>query len=91
VLTCLKDGAYEPLSAEELEQFEEMYPDLAKYWKDPEALDSLPLPKVPESALIYDSWDKAAKRLMNTLWKYSPSWIFHDPVDPEKLNIPDYF
>lgn len=27
---------------------------------------------------------------MNTLWKHSSAWIFHEPVNPEKLNIPDY-
>jgi len=49
------------------------------------------LPKIQENAPIYESWDKPAKRLMTSLWKFTPSWIFHDPVDPEKLNIPDYF
>lgn len=28
---------------------------------------------------------------MNTLWKHNSAFIFHEPVDPEKLNIPDYF
>jgi len=23
--------------------------------------------------------------------KHNSAWIFHDPVDPEKLNIPDYY
>lgn len=50
----------------------------------------MPLPKFPENAPIYESWDKAAKRMINTLWKHNHAWIFHDPVDPEKLNIPDY-
>jgi hypothetical protein len=49
------------------------------------------VPEVPENIPIYDSWDKAAKRLMNNLWKHSNAWIFHEPVDPKKLNIPDYF
>ena len=43
-----------------------------------------------DNAPIYDVWDKAAKRLMSTLWKCSQAWIFHEPVDPEKLGIPDY-
>jgi hypothetical protein len=41
VLTAIKDGVYEPLTAEELDNFEEAYPDIAKYWKDPSALDTL--------------------------------------------------
>ena len=35
VLTMLKDGSWEPLSVEELEKFEDQYPDIAKFWKDP--------------------------------------------------------
>ena len=49
------------------------------------------MPKVPENAPIYESWDKAAKRLISTLWKFNQSWVFHDPVDPAKDNVPDYF
>jgi hypothetical protein len=39
---------------------------------------------------IYDHWDKAAKRIVNNLFKHPSSWIFHEAVDPIKLNIPDY-
>jgi len=28
--------------------------------------------------------------MMNSLWKHNQAWIFHEPVDPKKLNIPDY-
>ena len=31
-----------------------------------------------------------AKRLLNSLWRLNNSRIFHEPVDPEKLDIPDY-
>jgi len=48
------------------------------------------LPKFPENAPIYESWDKAAKRMISTMWKVNQAWIFHDPVDPDKLGIPEY-
>ena len=48
------------------------------------------MPKFPDNAPIYESWDKAAKRLLNVMYKHHQSWIFHEPVDPEKLQIPDY-
>lgn len=32
----------------------------------------------------------AAKRLMSKLWKVQNAWIFYEPVDAEKLEIPDY-
>ena len=38
-----------------------------------------------------DCWEKIAKKLMNTLWKHKDAELFHKPVDPEELNIPDYF
>jgi E1A/CREB-binding protein len=28
---------------------------------------------------------------MQKLWKANQAWIFHKPVDPEELEIPDYF
>jgi hypothetical protein len=46
---------------------------------------------VPDSVSIYDSWDKVAKRIISSLWKNNHAWIFHEPVDPVKLGIPDYF
>ena len=43
-----------------------------------------------ENAPIYDCWEKVAKRIINGLWKHTNAWIFYEPVDPEKLGIPDY-
>jgi len=40
---------------------------------------------------LYDHWDKAAKRLINHLWRCNATTIFHKPVDPDRLGIPDYF
>lgn len=28
---------------------------------------------------------------MKELWKHKDSWIFYEPVDPIKFNIPDYY
>jgi hypothetical protein len=81
------------LTDEEYERFKQENPDLAKYFENPDdenICNDLPVPDVPEIASIYDAWDKAAKRLLNTLWKHQHAWIFHEPVDPIKLNIPDY-
>ena len=38
-----------------------------------------------------ESWEKIAKKLMNTLCKTKDSELFHRPVDPTLLGIPDYF
>jgi hypothetical protein len=39
----------------------------------------------------YESWEKIAKKLMNILHKTKDSELFHKPVDPILLGIPDYF
>jgi hypothetical protein len=41
VLTVLKNGVYEPLSTQEMDMFEQMFPDIARYWQDPQSLDAL--------------------------------------------------
>ena len=75
-----------------MDRFEAQHPEIAKFWLDPNSLEKLiPASKIPDNAPLYESWDKAAKRLMSSLWKCNQAWIFHEPVDPEKLGIPDYF
>jgi hypothetical protein len=55
-------------------------------------LQKIPSPNLPDSNIpLYDSWDKAAKRLINSLWRCNSAQIFHNPVDPDRLGIPDYF
>jgi hypothetical protein len=81
VLTVLKDGVYEPLSAEEMDAFESQHPDLALLWRDPTALEALPLPRFPDQAPLYETWDKAAKRLLSQLRKSPHARHFQEPVD----------
>lgn len=38
-----------------------------------------------------DSWEKAASRVLMNCWKIKGAYIFHDPVDPKKFGISDYF
>lgn len=72
--------------------FEETYPELAKFWLDPaNSFTQLAFAKRQECSILYECWDKVAKRLLNQLWRVNSSKIFHEPVNAEKLNIPDYF
>ena len=94
VLTVLREnGNYEPLTAEEMEAFERENPEIAKYWAESNNLENLELPKYsPDvAASIFESWDEAAKQLLKKLWKHNQAWIFHNPVDADKLEIPDYY
>ena len=61
-LTVLRDGEYQPLTPEELEQFEEQYPEIAQYWLFPEELETVSEPKCD---LAFESWNEVAKELMN--------------------------
>ena len=55
-------------------------------------LKELPTITYEEFAMpLYDHGEKAAKRLMSTLWRCTSAQIFHHPVDPDRLGIPDYF
>lgn len=57
-----------------------------------EKLDEIKTEERPETSIpLYDNWDKVAKRLINQIWRCNAAKIFHKPVDPDKLGIPDYF
>lgn len=90
VLTLYKDGNWRPVNAEELKEFLENNKEVASYLLNPENLSKLKVPPASESMQIFDHWDKAAKKILGHLWKHQGAWHFHEPVDPEKLNIPDY-
>lgn len=72
----------------EFEQFREQYPKLAQILLNPELLNT----NTNLQALIsQESWQAAASQLMSATWKIKNANIFHYPVDPVKLGIPDYF
>ena len=72
-----------PLTEEEIKKFEEEHPEIAAYWIQEkwEELANLDDPR---------PWEAPTKKLLNILWKSNHAWIFHEPVDYVKLNIPDY-
>ena len=53
----LCDGEYRQLTPTEMREFEQNFPEIAKYWLEPDAehLDSLTLPK--SDSIQYESWD----------------------------------
>ena len=58
--------------------------------EDVTPLSELQVPEVPESAPIFDQWEKAAQRMITTLQRDQRTYIFTNPVDYVALNIPDY-
>ena len=89
-LSILKDGIYQEVTDEEFLDFQRQCPEVASILEDNSLLSQIPVPQVTDTAL-YDCWDKVAKRLINSLWRCGSAQIFHNPVDPDRLGIPDYF
>ena len=59
---------------------------------NPAKLEELEVPKnLGDDFVIFETWQKLAKKMIHILWKLPQSWIFQEPVDPVKLEIPDYF
>ena len=74
MLTKLReDGYYSPMTDAEFEDFRRQNPQIAKYFEVTEEgeevtpLSQLAVPEVPESAPIFDQWEKAATRMLITL------------------------
>lgn len=90
VLTIFKDGQWEKVSPEEFKKFCEENAEVGKYLQDQSQLSSLPVSEYPEDMPLFESWEKLASKMLYQLWKVPQSWIFQEPVDPVKLEIPDY-
>ena len=85
-------GNYEEVTEEELQKLKQDCPLIAQLLDNPSLVDNLKDPDVADDKTpIYDNWEKAAKRLLNSLWRSNSAQIFHNPVDPDRYGIPDYF
>lgn len=91
VLTICKHGERRETAPEEFKAFIENNKELAVYFTDPNTVKNMRMPEVEDSAVIFDHWDKAAKRIIAHLWKASGAINFQTPVDIVALQIPDYF
>ena len=40
---------------------------------------------------LQSRWEKDAVRIFNQIWKVKGAYHFHDPVDPVKYGVLDYF
>lgn len=91
MLTTFVNGQWLPLSDEDFQRLEKECPEVAKIIKDPSELEKIEIPEVSEDTPIYDHWEKAAKRIINNLWKQEGAWLFHYPVDVKAWKIEDYY
>ena len=86
-----ENGEKTPLTEEECTKFAQENPEVFQLLNNKEELQKKVDEINDEDLKMHDSWEKIAKKLMNTLWKHKDADLFHKPVDPEELNIPDYF
>ncbi len=63
------------------------YPELNEIMRKPEEIDMSQLPEVNSK----DSWLRAASKILTACWKAKGGYYFHDPVDPAKYGVDDYF
>ena len=85
------NGEKTPLEEEEYNQFVKTNKEIFDLLNNKENLQKMSDEITDEDIKMQDNWEKIAKKLMNTLWKFRDSDLFHKPVDPLELNIPDYF
>ena len=79
-----------PLTNEEIKIFKKEHEEIYKYLVDEKEREKLK-DNTEKSLLYFGAWEKQAKKLINMLWKVKGAYLFHKPVDPIELGIPDYF
>ena len=63
------------------------FPDLEELLRNPEAIDISNLEEIKQK----DSWVKIAQKVLSVCWKTKGGYYFHEPVDPSRFGIDDYF
>lgn len=89
-LAILKDGEWKQANPEEVKSFMETNKEFSRYFSDPNMLRAMQTPEIPPSVIIYDHWEKVARKIIAHLWKMHGAWNFYVPVNAIELNIPDY-
>ena len=88
-LVKIEDDKKIPLTDEEIEIFKQQHEDIFKYLTDEKEREKLK-ENVDKTLFYFESWATQAKKIINILWKVKGAYLFHKPVDPEELGIPDY-
>ena len=90
LIKITEDGKKIPLNEDEINQFQKDFSQIYDLLEKEDERKKV-ISNVNHDLLFYDNWEKQAKKLMNSLWKIKESELFHKPVDPIELGIPDYF
>jgi len=74
------------ITEEEFKKLKLECPELTKLLLNPELLNEAPI----KDRLIHEKWQNTAIQIIEALKKNKITKIFNEPVQWEKLNIPDY-
>ena len=85
-----QEGKKIPLNEEQLDKFKNEHNKIFNLLNKEEERKKISA-EANQDLLYFDCWEKQAKKLMNSLWKTKDAELFHKPVDPVELGIPDYF
>ena len=90
LIKITEEGKKIPLNENEINEFQKNFREIYDLLEKEEERKKITL-NINHDLLFYDNWERQAKKLMNLLWKIKESELFHKPVDPIELGIPDYF
>ena len=90
LIKITEEGKKIPLNENEINEFQKNFKEIYDLLEKEEERKKITL-NINHDLLFYDNWERQAKKLMNLLWKIKESELFHKPVDPIELGIPDYF
>lgn len=82
-----ESGKSNELTNTDFESFKQKYPQIAQMLVQADTTIS---DKMIKENKEKDTWEKNAKKILNTIWKIKGAFYFHTPVDPIKLKIDDY-
>ena len=80
-----------PLTEEEIDEFMIKYPEINNLLNNKSLMKKLIDEVNDDDIKMCESWEKNARQLMNVLWKVKDAELFHKPVDPIELNVPNYY
>ena len=86
-----KNGEKRPLTEEEFDDFMKKNPEIDNILNNKNLMKKLVDEINDDDVKMCDSWEKLARQLMNVLWKVKDAELFHKPVDPIELHVPNYY
>ena len=86
-----ENGEKSSLTQEEMDKFMQNNDEIRNLLNNKSLMKKLIDEIHDDDVKMCDSWEKIARQLMNVLWKVKDAELFHKPVDPIELHVPNYY